>query len=223
MSIKNNLAPSAVVAAVLAAGLATLSVGAHAANVLSNGDFEAAGPNYAAGYDGSYCYMAYPPLACGSVVGWTGSGQMILSGSNAWGTPNQLGGAHPELGNAIAGLQNTSQLDEVVTGFAGGTYTLTWSDAGRAGYDAHSYDVIVDGNLVGTYLTNAGQAWGTHTLSLTGLAAGTFSLEFLGQAARDGTSFIDNVSVSAVPEPASALLMLAGVLPLLAWRRRASR
>ncbi len=219
MSIQKNLAR----AACLAAGLAAVSAGAHAANLLSNGDFEAAGPNYGAGADGSYCYMAYPALACGTVVGWTGSGQMILSGSNAWGTPNQLGGAHPELGDAIAGLQNASALDESLTGFAGGAYTLTWSDAGRAGYDAHTYEVLVDGNVVGTYSTNPGQAWATHTLSLTGLAAGSFTLEFLGQATRDGTSFIDNVSVSAVPEPAGALLMLAGVLPLVAWRRRASK
>jgi hypothetical protein len=37
----------------------------------------------------------------------------------------------------------------------------------------------------------------------------------------DATSFIDNVSVSAVPEPTSLMLMAMGTLGLLAWRRRA--
>ena len=39
-------------------------------NLLLNGSFDQPGPNFVAG---SYCYLGYAPLECGSLPGWSGA------------------------------------------------------------------------------------------------------------------------------------------------------
>ena len=203
----------------LAAGAMFVSVGAHA-QLVTNGSFEAVGPDLSKG--GSYCYLNYAPLECGSLPGWTGALPVIASTSGAWGNPSGMAGWDGSFGAVLAGLQNTSYVQQGLT-LAAGTYTLTWNDAGRAGYGNTAYDVYYGSSLLGHFATTSGQAWGVHSVNFS--ATGADVLKFQGLAvSADGTAFIDKVavSVSAVPEPASAAMLAAGLLAVSLLRRRSA-
>jgi hypothetical protein len=179
------------------------------ANEVANGSFESS-----SSATGSYCYGSN----C-TVADWNAS-LLIASSSGPWGNPGYNNPTAIPLGNWVAGLQNNGTLTSDVTIVAGQAYTLTWDDAGRSSYYDHAYDVSVGGVTFENLTTSAGQAWSAHSETFTALTSG--SLTFTGQyITPDGTTFIDNVSLSAVPEPTSLLLMAAGTLGLLAWRRRA--
>ena len=189
----------------VAAAFGVAALGAQA-NELANGDFESS-----SSATGSYCYGSN----C-SVADWTAP-LLIASTSGPWGNPSAAAGAIG-LGNWVAGIQNNEVLISDFNVVAGQTYTLSWDDAGRAGYDTHSYDLTVGGASFAEYTTTAGQAWSEHSVTFT--ASSDNALTFSGVNTRDGTTFIDNVSVSAVPEPTSLLMMAVATLGLLAWRRR---
>ncbi len=197
--IKNILVAAAFGAAAFAAQ----------ANEVANGSFESSTSS-----TGDYCYGSN----C-SVAHWDAS-LLIGSGSGPWGNPSANDAASIPLGSWVAGLQNNGTLTSDATIVAGQSYTLTWDDAGRSYYDNHAYDITVGGVTFANLTTTAGQSWSAHSETFTALTSG--SLTFTGQfITPDGTTFIDNVSLSAVPEPTSLLLMAIGTLGLLAWRRRA--
>lgn len=195
-------------AAVLASG-ASVAAG----NLVPNGSFEAAGPVLVAG---SYCYLGYAPLECGSLPGWTGELPVMTSASSAWGVPSSLANWSSALGGMQVGLQNTSHLEQLLA-LAAGRYTLSWVDAGRAGYNDARYTVSFDGQSLGSFATASGQGWSVHTVTFTAAGSGTLSFQgisFAGAGA-DRTAFIDGVSLTAaVPEPASAAMLLAGLCGL---------
>jgi hypothetical protein len=193
-----------------AAAFGVFAMGAQAStNLVANGSFESS-----ASASGEYCYS----VNC-TVPDWNAS-LLIASYSGAWGNPN---GANPSaipLGTWVAGLQNNGTLTSDVTIVAGQSYTLTWDDAGRSGYYNHAYDVTIGGVTFADLTTAGGQAWAAHSETFTALTSG--SLTFTGQfITPDGTTFIDNVTLSAVPEPTSLLMMGVAALGLVGWRRRA--
>ncbi len=192
--IKNIL----VAAAIAVAGFSAQASG------LANGSFESNS------LGSEYCY------GC-AAADWNAS-LLITSHSGAWGNPSAHAGSI-QLGNVVAGLQNLGTLTSDFTVVAGQTYELTWDDAGRSDYYSHTYDVSVGGVTFTDFYTAAGQAWSEHAETFTATSNG--ALTFAGHFNVDGTSFIDNVSLTAVPEPTSLMLMALGTLGLLAWRRRA--
>ena len=178
------------------------------ANEIANGDFESS-----SSATGSYCYGSN----C-TVADWSAP-LLIAATSGPWGNPSAAAGSI-DLGNWVAGIQNNGVLSSDFDFVAGHTYTVTWDDAGRVDYWNHSYDVSAGGKSFAEYTTLAGQAWSEHSVTFT--ASSDAALTFAGVNTVDGTSFIDNVTVTttAVPEPTSLLMMAAATLGLLAWRRR---
>jgi hypothetical protein len=212
----------------VAAAFGAAAVGAQASsNLVLNGGFD--------GTTSSYVYNAAPtsvatyygsvPTQARTVDDWTGSFVSIASNSGDWGNPSGLANFDASTsGGYVAGVQADGVLSQALT-LDAGTYLLTWSDANRSGTGSNeSYSVSFDGVTYTTVATQAGAGWESEAVVFTLGAAATGELSFTGLTSyqnTDATSFIDNVSVSAVPEPASLLLMAVGTLGLLAWRRRA--
>ena len=205
-----------------AAALGAVAMGAQAStNLLTDGDFESTGLSFA---DSSYCYAAnIAAPQCNAptyaVNGWTGTTPVFMqSNSGPWGSPSDQSHTGIDLGGFNAAVQGTGALVSTFNFVAGDTYTLSWADANRLGYGGtQTYSVTAGDNSLGEFTTGAGQ-WATHSITFT--ATGSDALIFQGLATNDSTSFIDNVSVTAVPEPAALLMMAIGTLGLLAWRRR---
>ena len=214
----------------IAAAFGAVAFGAHADNLLVNGGMDS---TYTAD---SYVYNAPPasvtnnygpvPTQAGIVSGWDGSFVSIASNSGPWGNPSSLAGFSSAANGAfVAGVQADGVLSQGVD-LAAGTYLLTWVDANRG--NDQNYAVAFTGGTVdylGTsaFATTGGSGWKTEQLLFT-TTGGAGTLSFTGGTIfglSDSTSFIDNVQLSAVPEPTSLLLMSVATLGLLAWRRRA--
>lgn len=198
------------------------------ANLLNNGSFEAAGPNLAAG-GGSYCYLGYAPLECGTLPGWTGTMPVMASTSGPWGTPSNLGNWNAGFGNQQIGLQGSgSVLAQDVTLGTASRMTLSWFDAGRSNYNFgdQQYTVSFGGVDLGTFTTGTAQAWAEHTLSFDVTGGGALQFRSLDVGSYDRTSFIDDVRLTAVattvPEPQSLAMVLLGLAVVGAVSRRKS-
>lgn len=206
----------------VAAAFGVAALGAQAApNLIVNGAMD--------GTTTGYVYNASPasvaalgigvPIEAGTVGGWDGSFVSITSNSGPWGNPSGLAGFDAAtFGGYVAGVQSDGVLAQALT-LTAGTYTLSWSDANRGANQ--TYSVLFNGADVGTYHTFAGAGWGTESVTFT--TAGGVGLAFVGGTTfdkTDATSFIDNVSLTAVPEPTTLMMMAVATLGLLAWRRR---
>ncbi|MBN8488685.1 MAG: PEP-CTERM sorting domain-containing protein [Burkholderiales bacterium] len=204
----------------LAGAVLALSSASASANLLSNGSFESHSTSLA---NNGFCYLG--GNCPGTLADWSASAPLIGSYSGAWGDPSSRGGWSASQGDMLIGLQNASWVEQSLT-LAAGTYTLSWVDAGRPGYNNTSYEVKLDGSTIGSYSTLAGEAWDGQSLTFTVGASGSHTLRMQGLAVNaDGTAFIDNMTLTtAVPEPGTASLGLAGLALLagVARRRRQS-
>jgi len=203
-------------------GAATLAAQAASTNLVTNGGFDGSTSGYVYNGVSPSIAAALPGFGstAGTVAGWDGSFVSIVSNSGPWNTPSSLAGFDAATqGGYIVGVQADSTLSQGLN-LAAGEYTLSWTTANR-GAD-QTYSVLFGGATVDTVTTVGGAGWTTESVTFT--TAGGTGLSFVGDtsfADRDATSFIDNVSITAVPEPTSILMMVVGTLGLLAWRRRA--
>lgn len=191
---------------------ATLTGAAAQAAFVTNGSFE---QNNVTGGTG-FCYLS---PAC-VLTGWSGNAVAIGAASGAWGGPSAPAGY--VYGSQLVGLQQGSYVEQALA-LTPGSYTLGWADSGRQFYGAAQYQVLFDNQVLGSYATQPGEAWGVNNLSFT--AAGPGTLRFQGIFLNaDTTAFIDGVNLTAnrVPEPAAlglVALALGGAL-FNARRRR---
>jgi hypothetical protein len=187
-------------------------------NLVANASFESV-PFAMSGYDGSYCYEGGSIYACaGALPDWSGAFPIMTSQSGAWSATPDTASDHFQIG-----LQNNSFIAQTIQIATPGSYTLTWSDAGRPYYGNENYDVSFGSTTLATEGTYGGQAWGVHSVTFTA-TAGAQLLQFQGlNTTGDSTAFIDNISLTAaVPEPSSWVLMIAGIaLGVSVVRRRA--
>jgi PEP-CTERM motif len=201
MHIKTRIRALIAVAALSAAAAGS----ARATEVLTNGSFE--GPAIGSG---AYTYPG------STLDSWTYGGSALVgaTGSNAW-----YGSAPPagQDGDQFAALQGTSTLSQTFT-MVGTTLDISWLAGGRPFFGSYNgdqtYEVMLGSDVLGTFSTLSGEAFGAQSLVVHGLTAGqSYTLTFAGQVAADETSFIDKVSAQgagAVPEPAAWGLMILG-------------
>ncbi|GJJ04236.1 hypothetical protein RugamoR64_47740 [Duganella rhizosphaerae] len=201
-----KLIKSVAIAALLAGG----SAFAAPVELLLNGGFEA--DVQAAG-----SWNIYPNL-----TDWTGGAYGIELRNNVAGVAAQ--------GVNFVELDTThnSSLSHTVLTNAGQQYTLSFQFQDRAGVDTGSQGLAVSwgGGAVASVNNSLGGGWESRTYTLTGNGS-AMALKFTAIGGDDslGTS-LDNVSLTtAVPEPETYAMMLAGLglVGFAARRRKAAK
>jgi Protein of unknown function (DUF642) len=203
-----------------------LSGAACAANLITNGSFEA--PNIVA--SGNYALYTTGSTA---ITGWTALGP---ANDSVQLTPDTYLGLKASDGRQWVDLTGIYGYDkglksDAITVVPGSTYVLSFDVGNYLPFGPSTLGVSINGGseLLATNTSLAVTAtnpmnWAS--FSLTWVATGnTASISFLGRAngalSNNAGIGLDNVrfDLAPVPEPSAAWLLLAG-LPLLAWQRR---
>ncbi len=127
---------------------------------------------------------------------WTFSGESGITGNNSGFT---AGNPPAPQGSQVAFLQGTGSFTQTVTGWAAGSYVLTFDAAQRGNYQAsqENFNVLIDGNVVGSF-TPSGTSYQSYSTAVFTIAAGPLTITFQGldSAGGDNTAFIDSVNIS---------------------------
>lgn len=198
------------IAIALAASVISATVFAAPINALDNAGFEL--PNQS----GGYIYLS------GVNNGWNFSG--AGSGVAANGSGFNVIGAS---GNQAGFLQSQGSSFSQNFDFAGAQASISFLAESRSGYGGNPISVMIDSMLLSfagatSFTPDASSSFTLYTSDLISLSSGVHSLTFsgLGSGGRDVTSFIDGVTINAVPEPTTVALLGLGLLGVAASRRK---
>jgi hypothetical protein len=201
----------------LAALLAAASCCAAQAELLTNGGFESPGCGY--------CQLG---TGSDAITGWT----TFLSGVEYYASAGAAEGSHlVDLANYVYGNGGIRQTFDTV---AGAAYTLSFQ-AGNTVQSGRTGDGKVRVQLAGgagdffdttfdtAVASSSAYAWKSIEVNFVATDSST-TLSFSNmQNSFTHFAFIDGASVTAVPEPASVSMMLAGLLSVGAAARRRRR
>ncbi len=183
-------------AKIVAAMATTMAFAGHASagtNLLSDGDFEA--------FSAQVASNSYTVYSAGSKVGaWTVGGDSVD-------LVRGIGGAISGISVDLAGY-NSGSLSQTFNAQAGSTYTLSWDYFKNANGATLSVDF---GGKNTTYAPPS--AVTSASLTFTAVTSGVQTVTFGSIGNTAAGPVLDNVSltVSAVPEPETYALLLAGL------------
>ncbi len=190
-----------------------------AAELLTNGDFEATGFGGTGGYYNLGNVGADHPVPAD--FGWAVPVNNVdIVANGVYGPYLASGGAYSL---DLVGYGATGGISQTFNTVAGKTYTVKFDYSSNNGIDNPTADVSVDGGSIGG--VTGSHSWQSFTTTFVGTgAATTFAITEVYGGGNAGV-FLDNVSVSgAVPEPASWALMITGLgLACAALRRRSAK
>jgi hypothetical protein len=232
-TFKSNSMLLAAVGALAVGGLVLLPAGNAQANMITNGDFSANASSFtiAPGYYGDLAANNNPNNA----TGWTSSGNGGVNGTDT-GTSvgNTFGPSSTSIstGGSVADfafLQNVATLSQGLAAIAGQTYTVNLVAATRAGNTgAYMTAEVLDGATVlggigtSTPVNPGSTDFTPYNFSFTA-NGGNLTFEILNSppGGTDESLAVSDVSISAVPEPATlGLVVAAGGLGLLLIGRK---
>ena len=138
----------------------------------------------------------------GSAYDPTGSAWTFSNSSGVTGNGSGFTLSNPPApqGSQVAFLQNTGSITQSVSGWAAGSYTISFDAAQRGNYGGvQDFEVLVDGSVVGSF-TPTTTSYRSYTTGPFTVAAGSHTIEFLGvnTTGGDDTDFLDAVSVAFV-------------------------
>ncbi len=115
---------------------------------------------------------------------WAFSGTSGISGNDSGFTS---GNSPAPQGVQVAFLQQTGTITQAVTGWAAGSYVITFDAAQRANYQnaRQNFNVLVDGNVVSTF-TPSGTSYQSYYSAVFTVIAGTHTITFQGLNTRRG-------------------------------------
>jgi hypothetical protein len=142
-----------------------------------------------AGPAGSYGSFLYDPT--GSPWAFAGSAGVAANGSGF----TASNPAAPE-GGQVAFLQGYGSFSQAVAGWAAGTYVVSFDAASRGGTQAEDFQVLVDGQVVGTF-TPSGAAYQSYATAAFTVSAGSHTITFQGldTVGGDNTALIDRIAI----------------------------
>ena len=127
-----------------------------------------------------------------------------------------------------AGLGQRGTISQQIVLPDSGQYRLTFMEAGRphqnftlpTGGD-QSYAITIGATNIATLASTSGEQFTSRTVDFTA-TAGTYALTFaaLGALNQDNTTFIDNVVLTAIPEPGMFAAIGLGCMALIRPRRK---
>jgi hypothetical protein len=109
---------------------------------------------------------------------------------------------------------------------AGQSYLLSFDLAGNrrgAGNEQVQIGFGSASSLLGFADASPSAAWQSHSLLFTPASSGNYTLSFKNIGGDNRGAMLDNINVSAVPEPAAQMLMLGGLLVMGLLQRRRTR
>lgn len=162
-------------------------------------------------------------LTSGASGNTSGIGRLMGSGSNIFNNSNTT--VRNVDGFQVGAIQQGAEIYQDIT-LTAGFYDLYWSDAARSGAGTN-YSLmwgLASGslgslqNVLGSSVSATG--WTDRGLQINVTTDGTYRLMFDGTGSTDNTTYFDNVSLVAIPEPGSLVLMGIALGSLLLFRRR---
>ncbi|ELX13777.1 hypothetical protein Jab_1c24150 [Janthinobacterium sp. HH01] len=203
-----------------------LAMAAHAgaAELITNGSFEAGTivPNHSDTgsqqlFSGDNATLAGWTVVGGNDIAWIGLGNPYSLNASDGNNFLDLTGWHDN-NSTGAGVKQT------IATTAGATYTLSFDIGNSINYNYGINDslFVTAGSVVGqqVWSTVGNQASSWEHVTMTFVASGATTDVSFGGGQAVWYIGLDNVSVTAVPEPSSALMLGAGLLGMGAWLRR---
>lgn len=114
---------------------------------------------------------------------------------------------------------NAGVLSKSLSLLAGVEYTAWYDLAGNARGGSDTVDVSF-GTSTATHTLASAAGYTTWSLGFTPAASGNYLLSFANRGGDNIGAILDNVSVSAVPEPSTTALALMGLLGVAGMARR---
>jgi hypothetical protein len=230
MIVKNKHAWAIVAASIVAGSSIPVARGSSSANLVTNGSFESG--NYTYGSHGAPEEADALPNSSTTITGWTVGSQcdvcIVASGN--------LASITPEDGNIcldLTGFQDAlpyASITQTIPTQVGQQYALSfWLECDNnvpGNFTSYNGPVSVNASAGGASglftnaITTEGNQWEEFTLPFTATSTST-PIAFTGELATGGRYLgLDNVSVTAVPEPASVGILGVGIVAVLSRRRR---